>query len=35
LVEQTVAKNDPDPVALACYGLLVRLGEEEAVREEA
>jgi hypothetical protein len=23
LVEQTVAKNDPDPKALACYGLLV------------
>src|ERR1700737_4283077 len=24
LVEQTVAKKDPDPIALACYGLLVR-----------
>lgn len=24
LVEQTVAKADPDPKALACYGLLVR-----------
>ena len=24
LVEQTVAKKDPDPKALACYGLLVR-----------
>jgi hypothetical protein len=24
LVEQTVAKHDPDPKALACYGLLVR-----------
>jgi len=24
LVEQVVAKNDPDPKALACYGLLVR-----------
>jgi DDE superfamily endonuclease len=24
LVERTVAKNDPDPKALACYGLLVR-----------
>src|SRR6266852_7120554 len=24
LVEQTVAKTDPDPKALACYGLLVR-----------
>jgi transposase len=35
LVDQTVAPNDPDPVALACYGLLVRLHEEGAVREEA
>ena len=24
LVEQTVAKDDPDPQALACYGLLLR-----------
>ena len=24
LVEQTVAHEDPDPKALACYGLLVR-----------
>ena len=24
LVEQTVAKHDPDPKALACYGLLLR-----------
>jgi transposase len=24
LVEQTIAKADPDPKALACYGLLVR-----------
>ena len=24
LVEQTVAPDDPDPKALACYGLLVR-----------
>ena len=32
LVEQTVAKADPDPKALACYGLLVRrVGQEEAV----
>jgi hypothetical protein len=31
-VEQTVAKNDPDPKALACYGLLVRrVGQDEAV----
>jgi len=27
LVEQTVAKDDPDPKALACYGLLVRWAE--------
>jgi hypothetical protein len=27
LVAQTVAKDDPDPQALACYGLLVRPGE--------
>ena len=26
LVEQTVAKDDPDPKALACYGLLLRPG---------
>jgi len=32
LVEQTVAKADPDPKALACYGLLVRrAGQDEAV----
>jgi len=24
LVEQVIAKDDPDPKALACYGLLVR-----------
>lgn len=36
LVEQTVAKDDPDPVALACYGLLVRLHEApDPAREEA
>lgn len=28
LVEQTVAKPDPDPKALACYGLLVCSGED-------
>ena len=28
LVEQTVASTDPDPKALACYGLLVRQGTE-------
>jgi hypothetical protein len=27
LVEQAPAKNDPDPKALACYGLLVRPGD--------
>jgi transposase len=32
LVEQAVAKDDPDPKALACYGLLVRPGG--AVAEE-
>jgi transposase len=26
----TVAKDDPDPKALACYGLLVRAGDEAA-----
>ncbi len=32
LVEQTVAKDDADPKALACYGLLLRrAGQEEAV----
>jgi transposase len=38
LVEQTVAKDDPDPKALACYGLLVRCwedGPDAAPREEA
>ena len=35
LVEQPVAKDDPDPKALACYGLLVRLRDEkEEPREE-
>jgi DDE superfamily endonuclease len=27
LIEQSVAKNDPDPKALACYGLLVRYAD--------
>ena len=32
LVEQTVAKGDPDPKALACYGVLLRqAGHEEHV----
>ena len=38
LVEQTVAKDDPDPKALACYGLLVRwwaAGRTRPPREEA
>jgi len=36
LVEQTVAKKDPDPKALACYGLLVRWAEpQENWHEEA
>ena len=25
LIEQTIGKNDPDPKALACYGILLRL----------
>src|SRR5262249_320095 len=29
LVEQTVAKADADPKALACYGLLVRCAQQE------
>jgi hypothetical protein len=29
LVEQTVAKNDPDPKALACYGLLLRRAQQD------
>jgi len=29
LVEQTVAKDDPDPKALACYGLLLRAEPSE------
>ena len=29
LVEQTVAKADPDPKALACYGLLVRRAQQD------
>jgi transposase len=35
LVEQTVARDDPDPKALACYGLLARCWDQpEARREE-
>ncbi len=29
LVEQSVAKDDPDPKALACYGLLVRTAQPD------
>jgi hypothetical protein len=29
LVEQTVAKEDPDPKALACYGLLLRRAQQD------
>ena len=35
LVEQTVAKDDPDPKALACYGLLVRWAEPAGGWHEA
>jgi transposase len=35
LVEQAVAPDDPDPKALACYGLLVRTWSDGARREEA
>jgi transposase len=35
LVEQAVAKNDPDPKALACYGLLVRGAAPDGSRSEA
>ena len=34
LVEQTVARDDPDPKALACYGLLVRQWDDTGKREE-
>jgi transposase len=34
LVEQTVARSDPDPKALACYGLSVRDWEAERGRTE-
>ena len=34
LVEQAVAKGDPDPKALACYGLLVRWWQPEQPRHE-
>lgn len=34
LVEQTVARRDPDPQAFACYGLLVRAWDAIGVRDE-
>jgi transposase len=34
LVEQTVARTDPDPKALACYGLLVRAWDAAGQRNE-
>jgi DDE superfamily endonuclease len=34
LVEQTVAKDDPDPKALACYGLLVRRAQSVGQAEQ-
>ena len=34
LIEQTVARDDPDPKALACYGLLVRSWSAPAQRTE-
>jgi transposase len=35
LVEQTVARADPDPKALACYGLLARSWQADGQRTEA
>lgn len=34
LVEQTVPKTDPDPKALACYGLLLREQSEQGAASE-
>jgi transposase len=34
LIEQTVARDDPDPKALACYGLLVRCWATPSQRSE-
>ena len=34
LVEQAVAQHDPDPKALACYGLLVRWWQADGRRQE-
>jgi hypothetical protein len=35
LIEQTVAKDDPDPKALACYGLLLRSFPADQDRQQA
>jgi transposase len=35
LVEQTVAADDPDPKAIACYGLLARSWQPDGQRTEA
>jgi DDE superfamily endonuclease len=35
LVEQTVARTDPDPKALACYGLLARSWQADGQRTDA
>jgi transposase len=35
LVEQTVARADPDPKAIACYGLLARSWQADGQRSEA
>jgi transposase len=34
LVEQTVAKDDPDPKALACYGIIVRTWDAAGQRQQ-
>ena len=34
LVEQRVPRDDPDPKALACYGLLVRQWDDSGARDE-
>jgi hypothetical protein len=34
LVEQTVAKDDPDPKALACYGIIVRTWTDAGQRQQ-
>ena len=34
LIEQTAGRGDPDPKALACYGLLVRQWDDAGQRDE-